>query len=471
MSHTNNPYKSHTYLLAGVCAFSLVSAFSSFAFAADDTGAGISGAFAPFVQMDFVPLVATYQTPTQEIPGNRNIQIEPDNNASTAQNNTAKQNALLNARLQLETGHIYDATKLLNVQLAQNPNDIQLLGYTANAENYGGNWPYASYLLNQAHALAPENQDISELLKDIRREHAQAVQADFDWIKYGHSLEDIGTLSGMVNLANHWGAGADIKDNYTMGRDLRLSNGYVGDKNGNKQQGDIYALYSWQNGQTLKASVFGNNETGGGGLYYNFLNPLGATQLIGEYQRPYWDTPAAVLDDAVRDHIGFLHTIKPSTRLSIEGGAGYNIYKVDGTDNALTSINADLYALYRIIDQVKYHSPYVSLGYNINAEFIKTAKFSFDSTGNYTRIFTLNSRDIQTPFVEIGEDLTPRTYAALDLGYQLDLLGGNGPLIEGRITHELNNMFDVQLHAGYSLDTAQSQNNTTTVGGYLRCRF
>lgn len=469
-SINNSSKKNH--LLTGVCTTVLVSAFACAVFAASDSSNdGIGGSFIPSVQTEFFTLADTYQTTDSGVSSGKHIQIQSDDSGEESGGNVSKQNAELNARLQLETGHIYDATKSLNALLAQNPNDAQLLGFTANAENYGGNWPYATYLLNQAHAIAPENQDITELLKEVRREHAQDVEADFDWIKYGHSLEDVSALSGMVNAGPHWQIGADVKDNEVQGRGVRLSDGYNGDKDQSKQQGELYTQYSWQNGQIVKASLFGNNEKAGGGLYYNFLNPLGETQLVGEYQRPYWDMPEAVLDDAVRDRIAFLHVIKPTTHLTIEGGAGWNQYNVDGTDDAIGSITADFNVLYRIIDQVKYHSPYVDLGYNTDAEFTRTAKFSIDSDGDNTRILPLNSRDIQTPFVELGEDLTPSTYGDIAAGYQWDLLGGSGPMVEGKITHELTNMFDVQLRASYGLDTTQSENNITTVGGYLRCRF
>ena len=178
----------------------------------------------------------------------------------TEDQENALRDMLLQARLDLETGHIYSATRLLNNAMPEYKNNAEFLGFDANAENYGGNWPYATELLNQAHKLAPDDQDISALLFDVRREHAPNIQADFDWIKFGHSIEDVSSLSGFVDAGHHLIIGGDIKDNYVLGKGVRLDNGVIGDKTANKEQGEVYAQYSIQNGQQIEGAVFGNNE-------------------------------------------------------------------------------------------------------------------------------------------------------------------------------------------------------------------
>ncbi len=402
--------------------------------------------------------------------GGKPVTIEPDNEQPSPNSNN-KQLSELNARLDLETGHIYDATKILDSLLAQDKNDPQLLQLAANAENYAGNWPYALELLKQAHALSPENQDITELQKEIRRQHAQGAQVDFDWIKFGDTKEYVSGLSALINATSHVQVGASVKDNYTLGRNIRLSDGRVGDFNGNREAGEAFAQYSAANGQLAKASVFGNNDTAGGGLYYNFLNPLGITQFTGEFQRPYWELPDAVLDDANRDRVAVLHTIKPSAHFTVEGGAGVNRYNLRKTSNVADSITGDFSMTYRIVDEVKYHKPFFDIGYSIDGEYVKSQKRSIDSLGGNTRLLDLFSREIHTPFGEVGYDFNPSTYAEAMAGYQYDRLGGRGPLFEGRLTHEFGEILDAQLRASHGIDSAHSQNNLTTVGGYLRCRF
>lgn len=402
------------------------------------------------------------------------IESDTDDSGSKGDGKRSLRYKLLAARLELETGHIYRASKQLNSLLAQpeNKNNSELLGFTANAENYGGNWPYATELLNSAHAIAPDNQDVSELLHDIRRDNAQNAEIGYDWIKYGSTYENIGKIDGFVNAGNHLIIGGSAKYNNITGKTVRLANGTIGDSNGNKGQGELYAQYSIQNGQRFKISAFGNNDTAGTGGYYSFLNPLGESILSAEYHKPYWEIPEAVLGDATRDRVSVDHIIKPSNKLTLEADLGLNRYNISQVKNVADSYNWDLNVIYRVIDEVKYHKPFFDIGYNIDAEYMTRHKDNLDSTGNMSHIFPLISRQIHTPFIEVGYDYDPFTYGNIMAGYEYDMLNSNhGPTIGGKITHEFNRALDMRVHASYGVNSYSSANNMAIVGSDLRWRF
>lgn len=465
----------HLHLMSSACASLLLAGSVSNAAMADS---GTSNAL-------FIPPSHTtlFQQPSDLSKAPANLNVDHSGDAQIIgiidQEATGEQDEqmdklrykLLQARLNLETGHVYSATKSLNEMAPAYSDNSEFLGFLANAENYGGNWPQAQYLLNNAHALAPENQDVIALQNSIGRDHAQNIELDYDWLRYGNSNENISQLGGYVNANSRVQIGALLEDNYILARDVRLSNGEVGDANANKQQGQIYAQYSTINGQRLEGAVYGNNDTAGVGGYYTFLNPLGETALTAEYQRPYWDMPEAVMDDAVRDRLAFMHTIKPSNRLTINGGMSLNRYDVSNENDVSDSIGADGSIIYQLNEGIPYHTPTYDIGYTLDAEYIKEGKFALDNTGGTSRILPLVSREIHTLFGDANYDFTPTTWGYAMAGYQYDRLGGNGPVLEGKITHEFTRAFYAQLRASYGLDATNSQNSITQVGGYLQYRF
>jgi tetratricopeptide (TPR) repeat protein len=403
------------------------------------------------------------------------IQIVADNAHSPDTVKADKQMGLryelMHARTDLETGHIYNATKRLSALQPEYKDNPEVLGFTANAENYGGNWPEAATLLNKAQKIAPTDADILELKHDLRRDHAPNVTLDFEWVDYAHTLENITTIKGYVNATDHVIVGASLQDNYEQGKNLRLSDGRVGDFNGNREQGEIYAMYHTTNGIRVQGSLFGNNDTAGAGGYFSFLNPLGDTLVYAEYHKPYWDLPEAVLDDANRDRVAFLHTIKPTDRLTIDGGLGLNRYNTKDDSDVITSVSAQADIVYRLIEGQMKVRPTINIGYGLDGEYTRTDKESFDSTGSVSRALPLFSREIHSVYGEAAYEFSPTTYGDVILGYEYDRLGGNGPLIEGKINHEFNNSIDGQLRASYSLDPTQSANTITRIGAYVRWRF
>lgn len=469
------------HLIAGICMSLFLTAYNSYVTAADNTGPSGEPFTPPATTSLFAAPADLSKPPVTPLPSNSDTGTGPDgqimgvldNNASESDEEKADKlrYKLIGARVDLETGHIYNATKSLNEIMPEYKNDAEYLGFTANAENYGGNWQQAEQLLKNAQAISPENQDVAELLNSVRREHAQNVEVDYDWMRYGNSNENISKLSGYVDAAPHVIVGASVEDNYILGRDLRLVNGFVGDTNSNKQQEELYAQYATTNGQNGKVAVYSNNYTAGAGGYYGFLSPLGETNLTAEWARPYWDIPEAVFDDATRDRLAFMQTVKPSTRWTIDAGLGVNRYDTEAEDNVAQSISADGNVVYTIIEGIPYRIPQFNVGYTLDAEYMQFARYSIDDSGDWSREFPLVSREIHTLFGEVNYDFTQRLYAEGMAGYEYDRLGGNGPTVEGKITYEFTKAFDIQLRAYYGLDTTNTQNSITDFGGYLRWRF
>lgn len=374
---------------------------------------------------------------------------------------------MLNARIDMQTGHAYDATRRFAQLLKDHPNDPQLLAFAANAENDGGNWPRAEQLIKTARLQEPQNEDMARFERDVRRLHAQNITLSHDWVRYDNSNDYITTLSGLADVNNHVQVGLSLQNNDAHLKNARLSDGRTGSFSGNRSRGDIFAQYRDDDGQHIKASLFANNDTPGGGLSYGFLSPLGQSTITGEWHKSYWDTPEAVLDQANRDRIAVQQILKPLTRLSVTIEPALNRYNVKETDNVLSTASGNLSASYRLLDD----QPFLSLVYGLDAEYILNHKKATDGSGNFTPLLPLYSREIHSIALSAGYEFNSDTYGELLGGYAYDRMGGNGPIVSGKITHELTEKWDVQLHAQYGLDPANTNNTASSLGGNLRWRF
>lgn len=400
------------------------------------------------------------QVEVSTVPGFNNLELQ-----SNVQ--TVLRYELLKARLELETGKVYAASDRLNTLVPHYEDDPQLLGFTANAENYGGNWSRAQSLLRRARELAPTNEDIAELDDSIRRESAPGVKLDFEWLKRGNDDHYISTATGYGYVNNDLLFGLIVQNNRVIARNERRADGRVGNFNDNKQRGEFYGIYSWEDGNYLKGALFANNDTFGGGGAWHFLNPLGETEIIGDYHRPYWDYTASVLDDTTRDFVGFLHTIKPTPKFSITAGPGYARYNTAFADDVFSGVTASFAAVYRLMDA----QPVLALSYGIDAEYETDHKKGFDSTGTYSPLAPMRSRELHFLAINAGYDFSEDTYGDVVVGYGYDRLGGHGPSLEGRLTHEITESFDAQLRAGFGLDRGRSNDSLTRLGAYVRWKY
>lgn len=374
---------------------------------------------------------------------------------------------LMAARVDVETGNTYYAANRLNELLPEYKDDSQLLGFIANVENYGGNWPRAQQLLATAQELAPENEDLKELDKSMRRLNAANIKLDHEWAHRDSADEQITTLSGWVNATQDTHVGVVIANNFVDATNIRRAGGQVGDFDGVRQKAEVYALYHTENGQQVKASLFGNNDTVGGGLSYAFFNPLGETTITGEYHKPYWDFVEGVLDDATRDRVAIIHSIRPNSKLVISAGPSYNRYNVEGTSNVYSTYGAEFDISYLLLES----QPSLTLGYAFDAEYTKDGKKGTDSIGGYTYLFPLRTREIHFISANLSYDFDMDTYGSLLLGYGYDRFGGKGPSVEGRLTHELTENLDAQIRASYGIDGSETGNNISRIGAYIRWRF
>jgi hypothetical protein len=376
---------------------------------------------------------------------------------------------MLEARIGLETGEHYEVTDDL-VQLAdQHPENPTLLGYTANALNFVGRWKYAQKMLERANALRPENEDILRLQRDINlfNDTENFIKTDYEWIRIGSTDMRVWTIAGLVHIDNELEVGANLQHVDIDASNIRRIDGRIGDFENSAKRGELFLAHEDLDGTRIQASLYGNDDTAGLGLSYRWLNDLGMTRVYGEYHRPNWEFIEAVVDDANRDRIGIQHSYVHNTLWSFNGDFAYNRYNLRGFDDVARTVSA-LVGATRVVQG---QGPYVALNYTIDAEYRIDQATAVDNTGS-TYFPLVDSREVHTPSVIAAEEFGENTDGFVQVGYSFDRLGGTGPLVAGRLTHQmLQDQLEAQVRASYGTFTGDREGDTARVGGHLKWRF
>lgn len=373
---------------------------------------------------------------------------------------------LLDARMKLETGEGYAAREALHELLANNPENPEVLGFTANAENYLRNWPRALKLLKKAQAMQPDNQDIAKLMRDINRLHAPNVFLDQEWRMLGDNDEFITTVGGNYMVDYKWEMGVLLQHNEMDTTTIRRSNGEQGEFELDKQRAEVYMAHHWEDGEKLKGSLFANNDTLGGGLYFNWLNPIGYTGLAAEYHRPYWNFIESVADDVTRDRLEVNHAITLTGDITISAQAGLNNYNLDVRDDVFQS---GFFGAQIAVPVVR-EPYYLAVGYGIDAEYKIDEDFLTDSNGVQFQSLPTRSREIHFLSLIGSYNFTEDTIGNATVGYAIDRLGEHGPSGEVRLTHYLTESTSVEGRASYGLSSADTNDDVTRLGVQLKYR-
>ncbi|OYW12909.1 MAG: hypothetical protein B7X02_03215, partial [Rhodospirillales bacterium 12-54-5] len=132
-----------------------------------------------------------------------------------------------------------------------------------------------------------------------------------------------------------------------------------------RQFADIYLAHSWEDRTRLQATTFfsgqladtkdwnygsrfyekvSNGGTVGIGADLGFNNKLGRTNLVAEYNRPYWDYAWAAYFNAKRDRIGARHTadLTSTTSMTLEGSLNNYSLAEPVEDQGFRSASDDL---------------------------------------------------------------------------------------------------------------------------------
>lgn len=393
---------------------------------------------------------------------------------------------LLYARIEQDSGQTEKARQRVAVLKQYYPNDPQLLSFNAGIEAASGNRSQALALAQQAQRVAPENEGLAMMVQEFSRPatggytaaSTQFAKADVEYRNYGAHDEVITTAAAQFRLPNNNELGFNWQHDFISPKSMLIpETGGSTDGSANRDQAEIFLAHYFEDGGRIQGSLFADSATEiGGGLYYAFDNPLGRTELIGEYRKPYWDYAQAVYAYANRDRVGLRHfaQVNKKTALGVETSLNnYNI-KLDNDQVQTALVRASV--TYEIQPQTK-AQPYLGLGYGFDGEYkIDDHDLRLTAGGAGYHPFDWRSREVHYFSGTYRDDWTPTTHAMLTAGYAFDRLNDSGPAAEARITQDLSANWELGLRARYGVITSgggsgEDNDDAVNVGAHLMYKF
>ena len=389
---------------------------------------------------------------------------------------------LLYARIEQQSGQEDKANQRLAALQQYYPNDPQLLAYQASIASANGNYDHADHLIQQAQAVAPENEDLQlQRQLTLQAENTPAAQSqgpnflklDHEYRELGKNNEQITTFSSAVHTDNNIEFGLTAQNDFADTKGIRRpSDGRIGNYDVTRQRGELYAAANLGSGERLQGSLFANNDTLGGGGYFDFANPLGHTQLLAEYKRPYWDFIEAVYDHATRDRVGAKHyaMLTPTLSLGLEGS--FNRYNIEGDDDVAETVLARA-NLIQQLQPMTASQPYLGVGYGFDGEY-RTEKPELRPDAGFGAYYALPvyTREVHALTGIYQDDWTPRDHALFIGGVAYDRInGGFSPLVEAHLDHDIATNWQIGARARYAQETNNTDNHELNVGADLLYKF
>lgn len=381
---------------------------------------------------------------------------------------------LLYARIEQQSGQADKAAKRLAALEYYYPNDPQLLAYKASVASTRGDNDQALALLKRAQSIAPENEDLSLQVQNIRRIETGKSYAklDHEYRALGDNQEHITTLTA-VAATGRTEFGITGQNNFlSTDQTRRGRDGAIGDYDVTRQRGEVFVAQNFDGGTRAQASLYGNNKSVGVGGDVAFKSPIGRVDILGEYQRPYWDFVEAVYEHTTRDRIGVkdFAELRPGTTLGIE--ASLNNYNTDVKDDVARStlVRANL------VQQIQPETttqPYLGVGYGFDGEYLSgKPKSALDGSNNAYYLLPVRTREVHALTGIYRNDLSAQTHALLIGGVAYDRInGGVSPLAEGRIDHDLDMKWQVGARARYAQETNNTDNHELDLGADVLYKF
>lgn len=335
--------------------------------------------------------------------------------------------------------------------LALDPNNAKALSRTAALDFGKGKYSSAEKNLNQYMAVQQQAPDAEGDVVQAHFYKAELLRRQGN-VEFGFTAQNDG-----------------IDTNNTR----RARDGRIDDYSADRQRGELYAAYKFDNGVRTQASLFANNDRLGGGAFVTFNNPLGRTELIGEYQRPYWDFVEAVYEDTTRDRVGFKHYARPraSTGLGLE--LSYNNYSISERDDVAQSVLFRANVVQDIQKQTE-SQPYLGVGYGFDGEYITGGKPDgrLDGFNNFYYLLPIRTREIHALTGIYRNDWTPSTHALVVAGVAYSRFTENfTPLAEIRVDQDITDNWQIGGRARYAQETNDTSNNQLNLGADILYKF
>ncbi|MBI3813017.1 MAG: hypothetical protein HY279_00920 [Nitrospinae bacterium] len=376
---------------------------------------------------------------------------------------------LLKVRLLYETDRDMEALRLSELLLEKYPQDSRVLSNLAYIEWRIGQWRKAYMLYNQAIKIEPDNEGIVMGRDKLWHEQASRVKIRHAWKNIsgaGGWEERLTDANGHIFIADYTRLGVIYHNNSVKTDSIRRADGKIAPFEGMRNRGEIFLQHDAENSSIIKLSLLANSSTPGAGVLFSLWDISGRTVLFGELKHPYWDYIEGIIEDGTRDRIGITREQKLGSRLNLQLGTAFEQYGIPADDNVAASQSVSGNLRFIVVKM----QPLVTLGYNLDADYLISIDKRADSAGVEYNPWTIRSREIHSLDVTVSyfiEGFLTDGYA----GYSSDRLGAHGAFYGVSFTYIPIEDIEIIINYDRGLNSVITSQTIEHIRGSLVWRF
>lgn len=376
----------------------------------------------------------------------------------------------LSAAVDLEEGKVRKARAALNGLVQADPRDVQSVRLLASAEERLGRWRESLRLSNHALTFTPGDPDLARNKARLLHSYGDFVRADYDVFAVRNAdTQRVSKLSGRNNL------GSDGLLTYAVERrrvdvdQVSRPDGVSRPFHGYRSQATVAFQQDWRNLQSTKVSLFAADYTLGGGLSHEWRGDDSVLRFGGNWREPAYSLLEGVVEGGWRSRVFLEWEKRLSQRWSASGALSLAGYGLDGEDGQLASSAIVSGSLVYIVREA---NPFITLGYALDAEYVRDNKFYYDAFGNPFHPMSLSTREVHSLQASFERALTDYLTWSLYGGWSWDRRSKSAPFASVALRYEPLADLELGLRASRARATGRgTADSVSSAGGYLTWRY
>lgn len=376
----------------------------------------------------------------------------------------------LSASVDLEEGKVRKARAALNGLVQADPRDVQSVRLLASAEERLGRWRESLRLSNHALTFTPGDPDLVRNKARLLHTYGDFVRADYDVFAVRNAdTQRVSKLTGRNNLGSDGLLTYAVERRRVDADEVLRPDGVSRPFHGYRSQAAVAFLQDWRNLQATKVSLFAADYTLGGGLSHEWRGDDGVLRFGGNWREPAFSLLEGVVEGGWRSRVFLEWEKRLSQRWSASGSLSLAGYGLDGEDGQLASSAIVSSSLVYILREA---NPFITLGYALDAEYVRDNKFYYDAFGNPFHPMSLSTREVHSLQASFERALTDYLTWSLYGGWSWDRRSKSAPFASVALRYEPLADLELGLRASRARATGRgTADSVSSAGGYMTWRY
>jgi len=409
-----------------------------------------TAALAGFVALLASPVLAKSKT----ISANNSAQQSDD---MAAQQESDLRLALDKVELYADSGKLNEASSLIGKLEAKYPGNPDVQAAAADIQDRISSRSASASELCLPNSLQPSNNDL------LTRERQSSACAGYNRRITPQGYEQISNFTGQVGvLSPSMSVIYDLEnDHLNTSTPFTRTSGTEEDFYGNRQQGTVTLQKTFMNHDQAGVSVYGNNNTAGGGLQYVMRDRSAGgsgTSIMVNYNQPNWDYVETIVQNGTKSNIVLERKQIITNNLQATVSANYTHYALENLSGAADApgwnLDLDYTRPVRFFNQGANDPSWINDEFTLGAHYAVDAQYftfvdrrSITATDNFNPLPT-TSYEVHTFTGSVGKTLLSSLDAEIQGGYGVDRIsGGSGPVYGGSLTFTPIQHLGMDVHA------------------------